>query len=176
MSVGSREASPERRTDIAALLVALFLIALAALTAWDAFHMRSGVAAYSRISPRAFPYAIATGLAVLAVLTVIQAFREPALPPERDEIAPMAWIVGALVAQIVLLPIAGFSIATGAVFAGTAKGLGRGPLWFTFPVGILFALSLWVFFAMALQLVLPAGPLEELTRDIVRSLIAAVTG
>ena len=174
MTTGSREASPERRLDSAALLVALFLIALAALTAWDAAHMRSGVAAYSRISPRAFPYAIAIGLAVLAVLTAVQAFREPAPPHERDEIAPMAWIVGALIAQIVLLPVAGFSIATGAVFAGTAKGLGRGRLWFTFPVGILFALFVWVFFAMALQLVLPAGPLEELARDIVSGLSTTI--
>ena len=73
----------------------------------------------------------------------------------------MAWIVGGLVAQIALLPYAGFSIATGAVFAATAKAFGRGPLWFTYPVGVIFALAIWLFFAKGLQLVLPAGPARE---------------
>jgi putative tricarboxylic transport membrane protein len=75
---------------------------------------------------------------------------------------PIAWVVGGLVAQIGLLPYAGFSIATGAVFAATAKAFGRGPLWFTYPIGVTFALSIWLFFSKALQLVLPAGPLENL--------------
>ena len=74
----------------------------------------------------------------------------------------MAWIVGGLVAQIVLLPYAGFSIATGAVFAATARAFGRGPLWFTYPVGVVMSLAIWLFFSKGLQLVLPAGPLERL--------------
>ena len=37
--------------------------------------------------------------------------------------------------QLLLLKTAGFSIATGLLFAFTAKGFGRGPLWLTIPVG-----------------------------------------
>jgi putative tricarboxylic transport membrane protein len=159
---GAGERPAERRPDWAALTVAVFLLAIAAVVAWDVAHMRTGVAAYSRIGPRAFPYAIAAGLAVLSFLTAVQAFRAPGPEPESDEIAPMAWIVGGLVAQIVLLPYAGFSIATGAVFAATARAFGRGPLWITYPAGVLFALAIWLFFNKALQLVLPAGPLERL--------------
>ena len=58
----ARRASTGRRPDRAALVIALALIALGAVVAWDAAHMRTGVAAYSRIGPRAFPYAIAAGL------------------------------------------------------------------------------------------------------------------
>jgi putative tricarboxylic transport membrane protein len=155
-------ASPERRPDRAALLIALALLALGALVAWDAAHMRTGVAAYSRIGPRAFPYGVAIGLAVIGLLTAIQALRIPAPPTEPDRIRPMAWIIGGLVAQIVLLPYAGFSIATGAVFALTARGFGRGPLWLTYPIGVLIALAIWLFFSKGLLLVLPAGPLERL--------------
>jgi putative tricarboxylic transport membrane protein len=72
------------------------------------------------------------------------------------------WIVGGLVAQILLLSTVGFSIATGILFAFTAKGFGRGPLWKTIPAGALLAFIVWVIFAKGLQLSLPAGPLERL--------------
>ena len=154
--------SLQRRPDWAALFIAAFLLALAAVVAWDVAHMRTGVATYSRIGPRAFPYGIAIGLAALGVLTAIQAVRSPGRLAERDEIAPMLWIIGGLVAQIALLPYAGFSVATGAVFAATAMAFGRGPLWMTYPAGVALALAIWLFFNKALQLVLPAGPLERL--------------
>jgi putative tricarboxylic transport membrane protein len=162
MSLGGGTPSQERRADRAALVIALLLIAAGAVVAWDVAHMRAGVAAYSRIGPKAFPFAIAAGLVGLGVLTAIQAFREHAPPVERAEWPPMAWIVGGLIVQIVLLPYAGFAIATGAVFAATAKAFGRGLLWFTYPVGVVMSLAIWLFFSKALQLVLPAGPLERL--------------
>jgi putative tricarboxylic transport membrane protein len=160
-SEGARPSS-ERRPDVAALVIAALLILVAAIVAWDAAHMRPGVAAYSRIGPRAFPYGIAAGIAALGLLTALAAFRSPSPPPHKDEIQPMLWIVGGLLAQIALLPYAGFSIATGAVFAATARAFGRGPLWITYPTGVVLSLLIWVFFSKGLQLVLPAGPLERL--------------
>jgi putative tricarboxylic transport membrane protein len=162
VSVEVATASTGRRPDRAALVIALALIALGAVVAWDAWHLRSGIAAYSRIGPRAFPYGIAIGLAGLGVLVAVQAFRKAAPAPERDRIGPIAWIVGGLVAQIAILPYGGFSLATGAVFAATAKAFGRGPLWLTYPAGVIFALAIWLFFSRGLQLILPAGPLERL--------------
>ena len=76
--------------------------------------------------------------------------------------APILWIVGGLVLQLLLLKPAGFSIATGLLFAFTARGFGRGPLWLTIPVGIVFSLAVWLVFARLLMLSLPAGPLERL--------------
>ena len=73
----------------------------------------------------------------------------------------MVWIVGGLVAQMRCFRYAGFSIATGVVFAATAKAFGRGPLWFTYPVGVVLSLAIWLVFAKGLQLVLPAGPLRS---------------
>jgi len=153
---------PERRPDRAALVIAVLLVAAGVVVAWDVAHMRSGAAAYARIGPKTFPSAIAAGLFLLGLLTALQALREPAGSSENDEWRPMAWIVGGLVAQIALLPFAGFSIATGAVFAATAKAFGSGRLWLTYPAGVVMSLAIWLFFSRGLQLVLPAGPLERL--------------
>ena len=155
-------ASQERRPDRAALVIALLLIGVGAAVAWDAYTMRAGVASYSRIGPKAFPYAVAFGLLLLGVLTAVQALREESAIRERIAFAPIFWIVGGLAVQIGLLPYAGFSLATGAVFAATAMALGRGPLWLTYPIGVGIALAVWLFFSKALQLILPAGPLENL--------------
>jgi putative tricarboxylic transport membrane protein len=174
MTDGGRSASIERRPpDWAALAIALFFIALAAIVAWDAAHMRAGAGGYSRIGPRAFPYGVAVGLAAIGVLTALVGFRTAAPPREREEIAPLAWIIGGLVAQIVLLPLAGFSIATGAVFAATAAAFGRRRIWITYPFGVAFSLLVWLFFSEALRLVLPRGALERGAADVVDWLFTA---
>lgn len=81
---------------------------------------------------------------------------------EKQEISPILWIVGGLAAQMLLLKTAGFSIATGLLFAATARAFGRGALWKTIPIGIVLAFVVWIIFAKGLQLSLPAGPLEHL--------------
>lgn len=154
-------ADERSRPDRTGLAVAAFLLVLAGLVAWDAATISSGAATYSRIGPEVFPFGIAAGLAVLAGFTAVSAFISG--PPERQAIepAPILWIVGGLALQIALLPFAGFSIATGAVFAGTARAFGRKRLWLTYPIGVVLALAIWVAFAAGLKLVLPAGPVER---------------
>lgn len=153
--------SKERRPDRAALIIAAALAVLAAVIFIDTARL-GGAGAYARIGPAAFPYAIAAALAVIAIGTAIKAMRGHFPPREHDEPAPILWIVGGLAAQLLLLKIAGFSIATGILFACTAKGMGRGPLWLTVPIGIVLSLAIWIVFARLLQLSLPAGPLEHL--------------
>jgi putative tricarboxylic transport membrane protein len=156
-------AADERgRPDWAGLAVAAFLFVLAGLVAWDAASISSGAATYSRIGPEVFPFSIAAGLLVLAGFTAVSAVISGR--PERQSVepAPIFWIVGGLALQIALLPLTGFSIATGAVFAGTARAFGRKRLWLTYPVGAILALAIWLIFAAGLKLVLPAGPLERL--------------
>ena len=95
---------------------------------------------YARVGPTTFPYVIAAGLAALAVGTAVSAWRGGFPEREADHAGPILWIVGGLVAQMLLLKPAGFSIATGVLFACAARGFGRGPLWLTVPIGIVFAL------------------------------------
>ncbi len=158
---GRGQDAGRRRPDGAVLVVAALLAVIAALIAWDT--QRLGVAAaYARVGPAAFPYTIAVGLVVLAAWTAIEGWRRQFPEREPVEIGPVAWIVAGLVAQLLLLRYAGFSIATGLLFAFTAKGLGRGPLWMTIPIGVVLGFFVWLVFAKLLQLSLPAGPLERL--------------
>ena len=105
---------------------------------------------------------VAAGLALLSVGTVLSALRGGFPERDADLPGPMLWIIGGLVLQMLLLKTAGFSIATGVLFACAARGFGRGPLWMTAPLGIAFAFVVWLIFAGLLELSLPAGPLERL--------------
>ncbi len=149
------------RPDRAALVIAAVLAAAAAVILWNALSLNTG-GAYARVGPETFPIVISAGLFLLAAWTAVVAMRGEFPAREEQHFPPMLWIVAGLAAQLLLLKLAGFSIATGLLFAATAKGFGRGPLWFTTPVGMVLSLAVWLIFARLLQLSLPAGPLERL--------------
>jgi putative tricarboxylic transport membrane protein len=152
--------SPQRRPDGAALVIAAILAAIAVIIFWQTSQMRVPPM-QQRVGPTVFPYIIASGLALLAVGTLVSATRRGFLERSKDAFGPIAWIVGGLIAQILLLSTAGFAIATGVLFAFTAKGFGRGPLWQTIPIGVVFSFIVWFIFARGLQLSLPQGPIER---------------
>jgi putative tricarboxylic transport membrane protein len=155
------EQAARRRPDWPVLGIALGLAVVAAVLFWDAGQLNvRGFAA--RFGPAIFPRLIGGLLLIMAVWTAIDAWRGNPPPREADALPPIAWIVGGLAAQMLLLSTAGFSIATGLLFAATVRGFGRGPLWRTIPIGIVFALVVWVIFSKGLDLTLPAGPLEKL--------------
>ena len=156
-----RPSGAERRPDGAALVIALILAAVSAVIFYDTSRIGTA-ASYARIGPTAFPYAVAAGLLALSIGTAIKAMKAGFPARERDVPGPILWIVGGLAIQALLLKTAGFSIATGLLFAFTARGFGRGPLWLTLPLGIALSFAVWLIFARLLQLSLPAGPLERL--------------
>jgi putative tricarboxylic transport membrane protein len=161
MNKGNTPLNGRRRPDRAALFIAVFLAAIAAIIFWDVSRL-AAIASYSRIGPATVPFVIASVLVVLAIWTAFEAWRGDFPERERQEISPVVWIVGGLVAQLLLLKVAGFSIATGILFAAAAAGFGKRKLWITLPVGIALCLGVWLIFAGLLQLSLPAGPLEHL--------------
>lgn len=150
-----------RRPDRPVLVIAAALFALAALIVWQTREMQVA-ATYARVGPRQFPYVVAAGLAALGVGTVIAALRGSFPEREKVEFGPMAWIVAGLVIQMLILRTAGFSVATGILFALSARGFGRRPVWLSFLIGTVFSFLIWILFARGLQLSLPAGPLERL--------------
>lgn len=150
----------KRRPDWATLCIAGALAAIAALIAWDASRLGAG-GAYARIGPQTVPYVIALCLAGLSIWTVFEAMRGDFPERERQEFGPVLWIIGGLIAQMALLKIAGFSIATGILFAMTARGFGKVNLAIVLPAGIILAGLVWFIFARLLQLSLPAATLES---------------
>lgn len=155
------QSNERRRPDRAALFVAVGLLALAALVAWDASRLGAG-GAYARVGPQTIPFAIAIYLGGLSIWTVFAAFRHDFPQRERQEWVPVLWIVGGLLAQIALIKVTGFSIATGILFAMTARGLGRVSLPLALLSGILISALIWFVFGRLLQLTLPVGPIEQL--------------
>jgi putative tricarboxylic transport membrane protein len=152
---------PRPGPDRGALVIALLLAVLAAVIFWQTRAMPVA-AMYARVGPTQAPYVIATGLALLAIGTAVSAVRRGFPEREQDELPPILWIVAGLAGQMLLLNLAGFAIATGVLFACAARAFGRGPLWKTLPIGIVFSFLVWLVFARVLQLSLPAGPLERL--------------
>lgn len=153
--------SPTRRPDGAALVIALTLATLGAIIIWQTLGMRVAPS-YARVGPTTFPYVVGGGLILLSIGTVVSALRGGLPARERDRIGPIAWIVGGLVAQMLSMGVVGFSVATGLLFAMTAKAFGRGPLWLSLLIGTAFSFIIWFIFAKGLMLSLPRGPLENL--------------
>ena len=162
MSQGSTPSHPsKRRPDWAAFAIAVFLVIVAAVIFWDSARLAS-VTGYSPVGPATVPYAIAFCLIGLAIWTAIEAWRNDFPARDKQEMGPVFWVIAGLAAQMLLLNVAGFSIATGLLCAFTARAFGKRKLWFSIPIGIVFSFVIWVIFAQLLQLSLPAGPLERL--------------
>lgn len=161
MSEADISSATKRRPDWAALIIAVFLIVVAAVVFWDASHLKT-IAQYDRIGPSTVPKVVALGLFCLGIWTAIEAWRGDFPEREHQEAAPVIWIVAGLAGQMLLLRTAGFSIATGVLFALTARGFGKRQIWFSLPIGIVLSFIVWAIFSQLLQLTLPAGALEHL--------------
>lgn len=161
MSEDKTSSANERRPDRAAFIIAVFLFVIAGVMAWDASHLKT-IAQYARVGPATVPEVIAFGLFCLGIWTFAEAWRGEFPERETQEVAPVIWIVAGLACQMLLLRVAGFSIATGVLFALTARGFGKRKLWISLPIGIVFSFVVWAIFSQLLQLTLPAGPLERL--------------
>ncbi len=150
----------ERRPDGAAFIIAAGLATFGAVLIWDAGRIPE-TGGYAGIGPAAMPVLVGAVLIVLAVLTAINGWRVTQRIP-RQRPAPLLWILGGMVAQISLLHLVGFSLATGILFACTAAAFGKRRLTISLPAGIGFAFAVYGIFDRILQLNLPAGPLETL--------------
>ncbi len=150
-----------RKPDPAGIAIAVGLLVLAGIIAWDVTGLGGGMA-YG-IGPQAMPLVVAAGLAVLAVGNLVIALRGEL--PERESADPRAvlLILGGFVALIVLIAFGGgFIIATAILFTTTAAAFGRKALVTDFVIGVVLALAVFLLFDKLLTLTLPSGPLERL--------------
>lgn len=150
-----------RGPDRAALVIAA-LLGLSAIGIFISTMHHGGTTGYSPVGPKTVPYVISIVLAILSVATAMAAWRNEF--PARDPInwPPVFWLIGGMAVQMLTMRTVGFSIATGLLFAFTARGFGKTNFLLTIPIGIAFSFFVWIIFNKGLQLSLPNGFLERL--------------
>ena len=153
--------SPQRRIDVAGLVIALILLVLAGVVWWDMSKLQ--ILSPYDLGPKVMPVIVSGCLALLAIGNGIGAFRGNL--PARDSLdwKPIALILGGLASLIVLIGLGlGFMIGTALLFAATSTAFGRRAFVTDLAIGAVLAVLIYLLFAKLLTLSLPAGPLERL--------------
>ena len=130
-------------------------VALAVFFAWQATRIELSFIS-DPVGPRVFPIIIAVimGLASLVILLKPDAAPEW---PAASRLLEIAIAVGVMIAYALLLPEAGFVIATAVAAAFLTWRLGTAPLW-AIVTGVLTSLGIYTVFHLILGLSLARGP------------------
>lgn len=153
--------SPQRRTDVAGLVIATILLVLAGVVWWDMSQLQ--ILSPYDLGPKVMPIVVSGGLTLLAIGNGIGAFRGDL--PARDSLdwKPIILILGGLAALIALIAFGGgFMIGTAILFATTSAAFGRRAFLTDLLIGAVIAVFIYLLFGKLLTLSLPAGPLEHL--------------
>lgn len=153
--------NPAGRPDAAGIVIAGVLLLLAAVIAWDTSTLQ--LAATYGLGPKAMPYLVAAGLALLAAGNLVVAWRGEF--PAREDVDPraIALILGGLAALIATIGLGGgFIAATTILFVTTSAAFGRRAAHVDLAIGLVLAIAIYLLFDKLLTLSLPAGPLERL--------------
>jgi len=155
------DSTPASRPDVAGMAIAGVLLALAAVILWDTASLQ--LATTYGIGPKAMPYVVAAGLALLSAGNLLMAFRGGFPPREEVDRRAVALILGALAALIAIIGLGGGFIAAATIlFATTSAAFGRRAIHIDLAIGFVLALAVYLTFDKLLTLSLPAGPLERL--------------
>jgi putative tricarboxylic transport membrane protein len=153
--------SEARRADPAGIAVAALLALIAAIIAFDTSRLELGQT-YG-VGPKAMPYVVAAGLALLALGNLLMGLRGDLPARESADRRAILLILGGLAAVIAIIGLGGgFIFAMTLLFAMTAAAFGRVNFLADLAIGFALALVVYLMFDKLLSLSLPAGPLERL--------------
>jgi putative tricarboxylic transport membrane protein len=146
-------------------LIGFGLLIFAVLVLWSTTQIPVSPL-YSKIGPTVFPYITAAGLALFAVLLIIQAARGGWQPDEEKEVAidwrALAFVCAGLVVNVALIVPLGFILASTAMFVLVAYGFGDRQVVRNAGIGFAIALVAYFGFAKFLGVNIGAGWLEQL--------------
>lgn len=145
--------------------IALGLLLLAAMIAWQIWSIPVSPV-YATIGPTVFPTITAIGLLALAVALFVEALQGGWQTADEKAVAldrrALVFVVAGLAANVALIDVAGFTVASTALFVLVAHGFGsRNPLR-DGAVGFALALVAYFGFAKALGVNIGAGYVERL--------------
>ena len=156
---------PHARPAMPEVTIGIGLLVVAAVMLWQTMLMPVSPM-YSKVGPTVFPYITAFGLALFAVLLIIQAWRGGWQPEDEKEVSidwkAVGFVAAGLVANVLLIKPLGFSLASTVLFVLVAHGFGsRKPL-HNAAIGLVLSLAAYFGFAKALGVNIGAGVLERL--------------
>jgi putative tricarboxylic transport membrane protein len=150
-----------RRIDWAGLVIAIGLLAAAGVVFWDASTLQ--ITSVYGVGPKAMPFVVASGLALLALGNLMIAVRGQLPPRESADPKAILLILGGLAALIAIVGLGGGFIAAATIlFATTSAAFGRRAILIDVAIGLVLAVAIYLTFDKLLTLSLPAGPLERL--------------
>jgi putative tricarboxylic transport membrane protein len=150
-----------RRADPAGIAVAALLALIAAVIVWDTGRLELGQT-YG-LGPKAMPYVVAAGLALLAIGNLVMGLRGDLPAREDADRRAILLILGGLVAVIAIIGLGGgFIFAMTLLFTMTSAAFGRVNLLADLAIGFALAFVVYLMFDKLLSLSLPAGALERL--------------
>lgn len=130
-------------------------LAIAALIVWRAGYIQESFI-QDPLGPKAFPYVIATVMALASLFIILQPDEEPEWPA-IGRLAEIAVAVGIMVAYAQFLPEVGFVLATAVAASFLSWRLGSPPLK-AMIAGIVISIGIYVIFHLILGLSLAKGP------------------
>src|SRR5882757_5261665 len=143
-----------KQPDRAGIAIAVLLLAIAAVIAWDTSTLQ--LAPTYGLGPKMMAYAVGAGMAIIGIANLVMAWQGGF--PERESYDPKAivLILGGFAALIAIIAFGGgFILATAAAF-------GRKAVIVDLIIGAVLAVAVYLLFDKLLTLSLPAGPLERL--------------
>lgn len=147
--------------DASGIAIALALIGVAGVIAWDASGLRSP-SPYG-LGPEAMPFVVAAGLGLLGIANLVMAVRGAMPHREQGDLTAIGLILGGLIALMAIIGFGGgFIPATAVLFAATAAAFGRRAVLTDLAIGAVVGLVAYLLFAKLLSLTLPMGPIERL--------------
>ncbi len=157
---------PEQSRTLAKgdLGIALGVILLGLIAAWQTTEIPQS--AYAAVGPRVFAWAAAGMLVVMGLLLVKDAV-SGGWSHETDEFGEVdwpggLWLIGGLAANIVLIDVIGFILASTVLFLFTARAFGSRQLVRDAVIGFLMAFISYVGFDRVLGYKIGSGLIEGL--------------
>jgi putative tricarboxylic transport membrane protein len=155
------ETHVRRKPDVAGLVIAVALLALAGVIWWDMSSLQ--LSSVYGVGPKAMPIVVASGLTILAIGNGIMAFRGDLPERETTDFRAIILILGGLAVLIALIGFGGgFILATAILFAATSAAFGRRAFFVDLLIGLALGVVIFLLFDKLLTLSLPMGPIERL--------------
>ena len=164
---GPQEPTSGRRVGEIVFAAGTIAVGLYALVGAAAIRVPGST---NTIGPQAFPYAVGALLTITGLIVIVLAIRgRLGIPDDGEDVDPtvptdwltVAKLVAAFGAHAILVPVIGWPLAAGALFAASAISLNARRWWHAAIAGLGLGLLVQFLFGTLLGLSLPPGPLLD---------------